>query len=444
MSTTTAAAAETLEKIRQQFNEAPYPNIPLEQSPLEKTSDLYNHSLVTAYYRKTQKIVSPEGKMILDVGCGSGYKSLMLAGANPGARIVGIDISDTSVDLARKRLVHYGFDNAEFHVMNVEDLPDLTMQFDYINCDEVLYLLTDPIVGLKAMGAVLKDTGIMRVNFHSALQRRFYHQAQQFAERVGILNESKETSITLFREFMASLRPNVTLKARTWTASCESSDDILMANHLLRGDKGWTIPQFFEAMDKAGLDFVSMVQWERWNLLNLFADLEEVPLGVAMAMSEASPAEQLHLYELLNSTFNRLLDLWCCHPAAEAVEPVALEDWTATQWHQARIVLHPQIQIEQLQENLTEAVTTMTVTDLNQICPKSGTPVLVNGMLASCLLTLFKGPMTFSAILAQWQQIQPINLLTLAPTTLEEAEGSLITEVQRLVELGYLLAEQPA
>lgn len=443
MSTTTPAS-ETLEKIRQQFNEAPYPNIPLEQSPLDKTHDLYNHSLVTAYYRKTQKIVSPEGKLILDVGCGSGYKSLMLAGANPGARIVGIDISDASVDLARKRLAHYGFDNAEFHVMNVEDLPNLAMQFDYINCDEVLYLLTDPVLGLQSMGTVLADKGILRVNFHSALQRRFYHQTQEFAQIVGILDESKETAISLLREFMAALRPKVTIKAQAWGMNCEKDDDLLLANHLLRGDKGWTIPQFFEAMDKAGLAFISMVEWERWNLLNLFTDFEEVPLGIAMALSEASAAEQLHLYELLNSTFNRLLDLWCGHPSDDVAEPLPLEDWTSAQWQQARIAIHPQILIDKLRENLTEAVTTMTVTDLNHICPKSGMPVLVNGMLASCLLSLFKGPMTFSGLLAHWQQIQPVNLLTLAPTTLEEAEGSLISEIQRLVELGYLLAEQPA
>ncbi len=438
---TMIAASEMLEKIRQQFNEAPYPNVPLEQSPLNDRERLYSHCLVTGYYRKNQHIISTHDKLILDVGCGSGYKSLILAAANPGARIVGIDISEISVDLASKRLAHYGFENYEFHVMDVANLPQLGRQFDYINCDEVLYLLTDPIAGLKTMGAVLKKTGVLRVNFHSALQRHLYHQAQEFAQMVGIMDESRETSIALFREFMAALRPAVTIKAQTWSPPYQTDDGLVLANHLLRGDKGWTIPQFFSALSKAGLEFISMVEWERWNLLTLFEDLEEVPVGVAIALAGASPEEQLHMYELLNSKFNRLLDLWCGHPD-DSADPIPLEHWTTEQWQSSRIALHPQIATEQLQQNLTESVITMTVTDLNRICDKSVSPVLVNGLLASCLLQLFNGPTEFSAIVEQWRKIQPVNLLTLAPTTYQEAHDAIQVEMQRLMELGYVLAEQ--
>jgi 2-polyprenyl-3-methyl-5-hydroxy-6-metoxy-1,4-benzoquinol methylase len=440
--TAISTAPEMLEKIRQQFNEAPYPNIPLDQSPKGETGYLYSHCLVTGFYRKTQQIVSTQDKLILDVGCGSGYKSLLLAEANPGAQIVGIDISEASIDLAQKRLAHYGFDNAKFHVMGVEELSQLGQKFDYINCDEVLYLLTDPIAGLKAMGSVLKETGVMRVNFHSTLQRHLYHQAQEFAQMVGIMDEPKETSMQLFREFMKALRPAATVKAQTWRPAYEKEDSLVLANHLLRGDKGWTIPEFFAALDQAGLGFISMVEWERWNLLTLFEDLEEVPLSIAMSLADASAEEQLHMYELLNSGFNRLLDLWCGHPSSEATF-VPLEDWTPEQWRQSSIALHPQVATEQLQENLTKAVTTMTVTDLNVICDKSLTPVLVNGMFASCLLTLFKGPRLFSDLMAQWQQIQPVNLLSLTPITLEEAQEAIQSEIQRLVELGYMMAELP-
>lgn len=441
MNTPSPLASEMLEKIRQQFNEAPYPNIPLDQSPLDDTERLYSHCLVTGYYRKNQKITSTQGKLILDVGCGSGYKSLILAAANPGAKIVGIDISDTSIDLAQKRLAHYGFENTEFHVMAVEDLSQLGQEFDYINCDEVLYLLTDPVAGLTAMRSVLSKSGVLRVNFHSAFQRHLYHQAQEFAQMVGIMDESKATSIQLFREFMAALRPAVTVKSQTWNPNYATDDGLVLANHLLRGDKGWTIPQFFRALEQAGLEFISMVEWERWNLLTLFEDLEEVPVSIAMHLADATAEEQLHMYELLNSRFNRLLDLWCGHPDAEA-GATSLEDWTTEQWLQSRVALHPQIATEQLKQNLTEAATTMTVTDLNKICDKSATPVLINGLMASCLLALHAGSVAFSDLVAQWLQIHPVDLLTLAPTTEQAACEVLQAEIGRLVEFGYLLAEQ--
>ncbi len=48
---------------------------------------------------------------------------------------------------------------------------ELGLEFDYINADEVLYLLPDIVEGLKAMKAVLKPEGIIRTNLHSSFQR---------------------------------------------------------------------------------------------------------------------------------------------------------------------------------------------------------------------------------------------------------------------------------
>jgi methylase of polypeptide subunit release factors len=107
---------EISEKIRQQFDTGPYPRIPLEKSPKNDAIALYIHSLVNAYYLRNQKVISTEGKLILDAGCGSGYKSLILAEANPGAKIVGVDISANSIELAKQRLQYHGFDNAQFHL----------------------------------------------------------------------------------------------------------------------------------------------------------------------------------------------------------------------------------------------------------------------------------------------------------------------------------------
>jgi len=146
---------DTTEKIRQQYETSPYPRIPLEQSPKNDYLSLYIHNLLTPYYLRNQKVIETEGKVILDAGCGSGYKALTLAEANPGAKIVGIDISEESVKLAKQRLLYHGFDNAEFYLMPIQDLPSLGLEFDYINCDEVLYLLPDIAVGLQAMKSVL-------------------------------------------------------------------------------------------------------------------------------------------------------------------------------------------------------------------------------------------------------------------------------------------------
>jgi protein-L-isoaspartate O-methyltransferase len=79
--------SELLEKIRQQFDASPYPRVPLDKSPKDNISSPYIHNLVTPYYLRNQKIIEIKGKVILDAGCGTGYKSLVLAEANPGAKI---------------------------------------------------------------------------------------------------------------------------------------------------------------------------------------------------------------------------------------------------------------------------------------------------------------------------------------------------------------------
>ena len=89
--------SELQAKIRQQFDAVTYPRVPVENSPQNEYELLFLHNLITPYYLRNQKVIETKGKVILDAGCGSGYKALVLAMANPGAQIVGIDISEKSL-----------------------------------------------------------------------------------------------------------------------------------------------------------------------------------------------------------------------------------------------------------------------------------------------------------------------------------------------------------
>src|ERR1700704_6584388 len=58
---------------------------------------------------------------VLDVGCGSGWASRLLAGLANEGRVTGIDISDEMVRLARKTSQSFG--NVDFEVASAEALP---------------------------------------------------------------------------------------------------------------------------------------------------------------------------------------------------------------------------------------------------------------------------------------------------------------------------------
>ena len=317
--------SESIEQIRRQFDFGPYPKIPLEKTPKnDKTfNNLFLHHLATPYYLKHQKVISPENKVILDAGCGSGYKALSLAEANPNAKIVGIDLSPKSVDLAKKRLEYHGFPNAEFYTLAIEEVGSLGLQFDYINCDEVLYLTDDPVVALKAMKATLTSEGIIRTNLHSLYNRGPIYRMQELFRRMGLTDDNPEDmEIEAVVETMRALKKNVQAKAASWDPKLyegENQKGTVLSNYLLLRDKGYTIPQVFDFLRQSDLEFISMVDWRQWELLDLFQKPDDLPWFLEMGISNLSVEERLHFFELLHPT-HRLFDFWCTNSNLETAE----------------------------------------------------------------------------------------------------------------------------
>lgn len=137
--------------------------------------------------------------------------------ANPGAQIIGIDIASKSIELAQKRLEYNKITNpTEFYCIPIEELPTIGHTFDYINCDDVLYLLSDPVAGLQAMGAVLNPDGMIRVNMQSSLQRASFFRMQEFFKCLGCLEGApSEEEIALTRETRLALHDWVVTKRQT-------------------------------------------------------------------------------------------------------------------------------------------------------------------------------------------------------------------------------------
>lgn len=79
-------------------------------------------------------------KKVLDYCCGDGEMTLFLAGHK--AEAIGIDISSTSVQNAKKRAVEKGLDKqTSFYVMDAENLKFENDYFDLIICSGVLHHL---------------------------------------------------------------------------------------------------------------------------------------------------------------------------------------------------------------------------------------------------------------------------------------------------------------
>ncbi len=435
---------DSLEKIRQQFDTGPYPRVPLQTSPKNDLNLLYFHNLVTAYYRRNQKVADTQGKWILDAGCGSGHKALALAEANPGSKIIGIDISEVSVDLARQRLAYHGFENAEFYAISIDDIADLGFQFDYINCDEVLYLIPDIHRGLQSFKSVLKPEGIIRTNLHSSAQRYTFYLAQELFTIMGLMDDNPgEMEIEICREMLDSVHENVFLKAKTWDDRHKAKPDWFLCNYLLQGDKGYSIPEMFAALGAADLEFVSMVNWRCWELRDLFQDPDNLPPLFGISLGEISIEQQLRLFELLERR-HRLLDFWCGHHQGDRPR-VAVADWTKADWQRATVQLHPQLQNSQVKADLIDCIASRSAWEISKyIKDVTPHPVYIDSKVGACLLPLWDGPQPVMAIVKRWEEIAPVD-----PVSLEEMDEARAEQVVRelLVKLEsylYLLLELSA
>ncbi|MEQ9486658.1 class I SAM-dependent methyltransferase [Coleofasciculus sp. F4-SAH-05] len=433
---------ESLDKIRQQFDTAPYPRNPIEQSPQDEPNFLFIHNLVTPYYLTNRKIPEIEGKVILDAGCGTGYATLALAMANPGAMIVGTDISDISLTTARKRLEYHGYKNVNFYTSSIEDLPQLGLEFDYINCDEVLYLLPDPISGLKAMKSVLKPEGIIRTNLHSLLYRHSFYQAQEVFQIMGIRDEQPQSfAIELVRETMRALNDYAYIKAKTWSGDCETEEEPILLNYLLQGDKGYTIPELFSSLKEADLEFVSMVQWQQWQLLNVFQDAKQLPSFWKQRFPHLSIPDKLHFVELINP-MHRLLDFWCVH-LGQAKPFVPVDQWDLSHWENASVHLHPQLRVPMVRENLINCITNQKPFEVSRyLTAPTQIPVTIESDMASCLLSLWKGVQPMKLLVEHWLKIRPLDPVTLETVSEHTAFSQIKQLLIHLEKFLYVLLER--
>lgn len=432
---------DPIEKVRDQYDLTPYPNLPATDMGGDGDRGVILHSYASAWYAKTQHVDNRQDVTILDVGCGSGVTTLALAIANPKARIVGIDLSETSLRLAGERLTYHGFPHVEFHKLAIAQLPQFkteqSIEFDYINCEETLYLQTDIVESLRHMRTVLAPTGILRINVHSLYQRIDFFRAQAFSRLIGLLNSNPTNrEYQMISGIMESLADDNLLKVSTWLPSDKSMDFVLM-NYMLIEDKGYTIPDFFQMLRSANLEFIGMTEPAGWHLPYLFPN--GMPDSIVDFWHNATPEKKLHAYELLHPA-NRLLDLWCGH-SGRSPEYIEIQQWTEGMWKSAMIYLHPVVRTDSFFQTLERSIAQMQPDPYVQKLHRSHLDALT---VILCLRFMRKGSCKFSDLLDYWCIYKP---KLEAYRTVSTLVGAAVPTVHRMSdrqayeELRFLLSE---
>lgn len=102
--------------------------------------------------------LAPEHGRALDIGCGAGATSLALAAARPDLEILGVDLSDRLIEVARSRAK--GASRVSFRVADVASFADDAAGracFDCAFSRHGVMFFADPVAGFRGIRRLLRD-----------------------------------------------------------------------------------------------------------------------------------------------------------------------------------------------------------------------------------------------------------------------------------------------
>ncbi len=96
---------------------------------------------------------------VVDIACGAGHATNVIARAFPASRCVGYDFSEEGVGIGRAEAKDWGLKNASFEVKDVATL-DGSTKFDLITVFDAIHDQAQPRKVLKGIAASLKPGGV--------------------------------------------------------------------------------------------------------------------------------------------------------------------------------------------------------------------------------------------------------------------------------------------
>jgi SAM-dependent methyltransferase len=189
---------------------------------------------------------------ILVAGCGT-WQAAKYALCRPEARVVGIDISATSIEHTERLKQKYDLTNLAVRQLPLENIGELETRFDLIVCTGVLHHLADPDAGLRALRSALKPGGAIYLMVYAPYGRAGVYMLQEYCRRLGIGTSDKE--IHDLMGTLASLPRHHPL-ATVLQGSRDAENADAMADALLNPrDRSYSVPELFDLIERSGLSF---------------------------------------------------------------------------------------------------------------------------------------------------------------------------------------------
>jgi ubiquinone/menaquinone biosynthesis C-methylase UbiE len=116
-----------------------------------------------------------EGKSVLDAGCGTGIFSIIFA-RNGAADVLGIDISEGSLETAVTLKTKFELESASFQKQDMLSLPYDDESFDIVWAWGTVHHTTDPWKAMSELIRVLKTGGSILLAVYTRTKVTFLHE----------------------------------------------------------------------------------------------------------------------------------------------------------------------------------------------------------------------------------------------------------------------------
>jgi ubiquinone/menaquinone biosynthesis C-methylase UbiE len=129
---------------------------------------------------------------VLNVGCGDGVQAIIYR--NSFKKMIGVDINEKSLEVAKQIIKYYQIDNFELMHGNVEEIP-LVERFDKAIAIDIIEHLINPEKLISEIFRLLKDKGELLITFpamHDKWEDFFRFIGRKILRRQGKTSFSQE------------------------------------------------------------------------------------------------------------------------------------------------------------------------------------------------------------------------------------------------------------
>lgn len=295
-----------LKNVRDQYESYPYPyRNPLDES--KRLIEIGMDRLDLLNFYCFQGKCDFNNFRVLIAGGGTGDSTIFLAEQlkNKDAEIWYVDISESSMNIAKERAKQRGLTNINWLHSSLLSIDERIGKFDYISCTGVLHHLANPLLGLQSLNALLKSSGAMGLMLYGEYGRAGVYQMQQLMKMINTNENDLSNKVANTKKILANLPETnwFSHNEELLVDHMEDEDNGLVDLLLHEQDRAYSILEVYELLEQAALQFVEFS--DVGMRMSYKPEQHIVNKGLLETVKKLSTKEQHGISELLLGAFKK-------------------------------------------------------------------------------------------------------------------------------------------